>query len=114
MALKKPIKLPNGATGDYIQVGAYSWDRMTKEASAHLVLFASKKQASANPEAPLCLLAKLRLTGAKFDEYLSNEVLEGGGATVIRQLYAAAKVEPLRPGGGITVAELTLADATDA
>lgn len=113
MALQKTITLPNGASGNYIRIGAYTWDRMTREASAHLMLHTSATHAAEHPEASLCLLAKLRLHGSKFDEYLANAVLAGEGVTVIGQLYAAAMSEPLIPGGGFTRAGLDLSDAVN-
>lgn len=113
MALQKSITLPTGATGNYIRIGAYTWDRMTREASAHLVLHTSAAQAAARPDAPLCIIAKVRLAGAKFDAYLGNSILSDAGVNVLRKLYEAAKSEPLQPGGGLTRGELSLSDAAD-
>lgn len=109
MALTKSITLPNGAAGNYIRLSACTWDRTTREASAHLHLFLSSAQAAAAPSNPLCLLAKLRLTGAKFDTYLSHAALEG--TTVAAQIYTAALVEPLNPGAGLTSLDLSDAEA---
>ena len=109
MALQKTITLPNGASGNYIRLGAYTWDRVSRECSAHLLLFTTAAQASSYPSAPLCLIAKLRLTGAKFDEYLGNSALEE--ATAAAQIYAAAKAETLLAGAGLT--SVVLADATN-
>ena len=111
MALQKSITLPNTAAGDYIRLGGYRWDRMTREASAHFHLFGSAAAASINPQSPLCLIAVLRLEGAKFDQYLSNAVLEATEATIAGQLYLAARSEPLIAGGGLTA--VALADAAD-
>lgn len=115
MALQKTIALPNGAAGNYIRVGAYTWDRVTREASAHLLLYASAAYADSAPKSPLCLIAKVRLFGDKFDEYLSTAALDAlvdaGPDPVRDQLYAAAKAEPLIPGGELTA--LSLADAVD-
>lgn len=113
MALQKSITLPNGVTGNYIRIGAHLWDRSTKEASCRLFLFTSAAYAASRPDQPLCLLAVIRLRGAKFDHYLSNTALAGQGVTVLGQCYAAAKAEPLLPGGGLSRAELSLADAVD-
>jgi hypothetical protein len=113
MALKKKITLPSGASGDYISVGAYTWDQITREASAHLMLHASAAQAAARPDAPLCLIAKVRLSGDKFDEYLGKKVLVSKGVTALGQIYEAAKAEELIPGGGLTRDELSLRDAAD-
>lgn len=112
MALRKNIRLPNGAGGDYIRLTFYRWDRAAREASAHFMLYASVAQANAAPNAPLCLIAKLRLAGLKFDEYLANAVLTDN-RSVVAQLYRAAKTEPLVVGGGLTQTELSLSDAAD-
>lgn len=116
MAFRKSISLPNGARGEYIRLGAFTWDRLARQASAHLMLYADASHASCPSAAPLCLIAKLRLAGAKFDAYLSNTVLDAGAATIVGQLYAAAKVEPLIAGGGLPCPALNLppVDLTDA
>ena len=115
MALEKSITLPNGASGNYIRVSFYRWDRDAKEASAHLMLYGSAALATSAPASPLCLIAKLRLGGAKFDEYLGAAALAAlaapGPDPVRDQLYAAAKAEPLLAGGGLTT--VSLADAED-
>jgi len=111
MALSKTITLPNGAAGNYIRLGSYSWDRLTREASAAFLLHTSQALAAAAPSAPLCLIAVLRLNGAKFDAYLSNAALEREGKTVVEAFYDAAKVEPLIAGGELT--SISLADAAN-
>jgi len=118
MALQKTFNLPNGATGNYIQVGPFTSDRVTKTASADFLLFASAAWAAAHPEAPLCVIARLALSGAKWEERLAESVLaeleDAGSNPVVHQFYEAAKAgEPLRAGGGLTQAEATLTDATD-
>ena len=111
MAFKKIVRLPSEAVGTHIRVGYHAIDIIRREATAHLFLYTA---ATTPKHLPLCQIAKVRLMGAKFDEYLSNAVLDAPGATVVRQLYRAAKAEPLLPGEGLTVAQLTLADAEDA
>lgn len=111
MAFQKTTTLPNTAAGNYIRLSAYRWDRLTREASAQFLLFATEAAADAQPKSPLCLVAVLRLEGAKFDEYLSNAALAVEGVTVAGQLYEAAKAETLIAGGGLT--EVDLSDATD-
>lgn len=111
MALQKSIALPNGATGSYIRIGAYTWDRQTNEASAHLMLHTDAAFAESAPNSPLCLIAKLRLNGSKFLQYLGNDALSVEGVTVLGQLYSAAKVEPLLAGAGLTT--IALDDAQD-
>lgn len=117
MALQKSITIENGATGDYIRIGLAPIDWMTREASVHFMLYASEAWRAAHPEAPLCLIAKLRLEGAKFEEWLGEAALaalvDPGADPVRDQLYAAAKVEPLQPGGGLRIDELDLSDAVD-
>lgn len=114
MALEKTFNLPNGATGNYVRIGMHTWDGLAKEASAHLVLHTSAAQRAANPSAHLGLVAKLRLTGQKFDDYLSTtalRALESAGPDPIRdQLYAAAKTESLVAGSGLTSVDLSDAD----
>ena len=111
MALQKTITLPNGASGSYIRVGAYTWDRQTNEASAHFMLHTDAAFAESAPGSPLCLIAKLRLQGDKFIQYLGNDALAVDGVTVLGQFYAAAKIEPLLAGAGFT--SISLADAQD-
>jgi hypothetical protein len=112
MALQKNINLPNSTGGNYIRLGAYRWDRITRECSAHFQLFVSAAAAEAAPKSPICLIGVLRLSGAKFDEYLSNRVLEGEGVTVASQLYLAAKSEPVIAGGELATVDLS--DAVNA
>ena len=115
MALQKIIALPNSASGNYIKVGAFTWDVLTRESSCHLMLFASAAAAASAPAAPLAMIGKLRLNGAKFDQYLSTAALAAlpspGPDPIRDQLYAAAKAEPLVPGAGLTAIDLS--DATD-
>lgn len=113
MALQKSITLPNGATGNYIRLGPYFVDPLVKEASAQLMLHTNAAYAASAPEMPLCMIAKLRLQGAKFDEYLANSVLNVDGVTLAGKLYEAAKAEPIIAGGGLTQAQLDLSDAAD-
>lgn len=120
MALQKHIALPNGTSGNYIRLTFYRWDATRREASAEFMLFASKERAKTQPHAPVCALIKLRLSEAKFDQYLSTEALQAleirGPDPIRDQLYAAVKVEPLIAGGGLTEAELrafNLATAAD-
>lgn len=113
MALQKSITLPNGSTGNYIRLGTYVVDRLSREASAQFMIHGSAALAESAPDSPLCMIAKLRLNGAKFDEYLSSEALAAVGQNIVEQLYVAAKAEPLLAGGGLTQAQLDLSDATD-
>ena len=111
MALQKTIALPSGVSGNYIRLSAYRWDRATREASAMFHLYKDAAQAANAPASPLCLIAKVRLFGAKFDEYLGNAVLGQPGVTVAGQLYEAAKNEPINAGGDLTI--LDLSEAAD-
>lgn len=119
MALQSSVTLSNGVSGNYIRITGFWWDRLAKEASAHFCLYASQSYANSAPDMPLCLVAKLRLNGDKFDQYLSSDALaalENPGQDPIRdQLYSASKVEALQPGGGLTRDDVlfAFAHATD-
>ncbi|PTX95779.1 hypothetical protein [Opitutus sp. ER46] len=116
MALQKSITLPNGATGDYIHISEYARDVDNRYVSCHLNLFTSAAHYASQPapKQPICLIAKLRLSGAKYDAYLSTAALAAVADTedaVRAQLYVAAKVEPLIAGGGLQ--SISLVDALD-
>ena len=103
MALRLPITTRTGAQGDYIQLASYDWNRFEREATAYFRLWASQEASEDPTKLPHGKIACLRLSGAKFDLYLSNEVLEGPEATVVGQLYIALKAgEPFDPGLGFT------------
>lgn len=96
MALQKSFTLPDGREGDYIRVGPYRHDRNTREASVFLQLYRSAAYAESVPALPIVpVFAKLRLMGDRFDAWVSNAALTTSGNTLIKQFYAAAKVEPL-------------------
>ena len=111
MALQKTFTLPNGASGNYVRVGTFALDRLTREASIQFMLHGSAALAESAPDQPLCMIAKLRLGAGKFDEYLADDVLAGVDGNVMAQFYAAAKVEQLIAGGGLTAVDLS--DAED-
>ncbi len=93
MALQKTFTLPSGVSGNYIRLTAHRWDRQAREAVAWFSLYVDAAAATTG-KAPLTpWIAKLWLTGAKFDEYLSNPDLESPG--VLAQLYDASKAEPI-------------------
>ena len=107
MAFQKSLTLPSGATGDYIRVITYRWDRAAREAVALFALYVSAQVAQEGKQALTPYIAKLRLTGAKFDQYLGNSVLNDHHA--ISQLYSAARSEPVSCDFGSDV----FADALD-
>jgi len=115
--LQKTFTLPNQSSGNSIRVRYTHIDLNAREASAHFYLYVS---ASAPKDCPLCLIATLRLTGAKFDEYFSAEALAAlsnpGTDPVRTQFYLAALAnEPVSVGGGITQTEFAdLGGFTDA
>ena len=109
MALKKTIALPSGISGDYIRLTAFRWDRSTTEATANFALYLDAAHAQDGSDYLVPVIAKLRLSGAKFTQYLSAAAL--ADHQVAEQLYAAAKLETLLAGGGLT--SVTLADALD-
>lgn len=90
MALIKSLSLPTGVTAEYFRIVAFNWDRSAREASAHFALYKdAATAASGQPLVPIA--AKLRLYGAKFDEYLGPAALASSGDDVVAQLYTAAK-----------------------
>lgn len=93
MAFSKSLTLPSGATGDYIRVITYRWDRSAREAVALFALYVSQQAAHEGKQPLTAYIAKLRLSGAKFDQYLGNSVLTDHDA--IAQLYVAARAEPV-------------------
>lgn len=93
MALAKSFTLNSGATGDYTRLVTFRWDRSTREAVALFALYVSAAAAQSGKEPLSPFVAKLRLTGDKFDQYLGNPAL--AQADVVAQLYVAAKAEPL-------------------
>lgn len=93
MALQKTFTLPSGVSGNYIRLTAHRWDRQAREAVGWFSLYVDAAAATSG-KAPLTpWIAKLWLTGDKFDAYLSNPELASPG--VLAQLYAAAKAEPI-------------------
>lgn len=93
MAFAKSFTLNSGATGDYTRLITFRWDRSTREAVALFALYVSASTAAAGKEPLSPFIAKLRLTGDKFDQYLGNPAL--ASADVVAQLYVAAKAEPV-------------------
>jgi hypothetical protein len=90
MALEKTINLPSGVSGNYHRMVAFTWERGTRQASAHFALY--KDAATAIAGEPLRpIVAKLRLSGEKFDEYLSAAALAAADGDVVAQLYLAAR-----------------------
>lgn len=93
MAFQKTFTLPSGISGNYSRVTTLRWDRLTREAVAWFSLYLDSAAATSG-KAPIApSFAKLWLTGAKFDSYLSNPELQSPG--VLAQLYVAAKAEPI-------------------
>ena len=93
MALQKSFTLPSGISGNYIRLTAHRWDRQAREAVAWFSLYVDATAAGSG-KAPLNpWIAKLWLTGDKFDQYLGNAELTSPG--ILAQLYVAAKAEPI-------------------
>jgi hypothetical protein len=94
MALKKQVTLPSQAVGEYWRITSFRWDADAREASALIDLYvsAAARQAGASPVRKT--LAKLRLTGADFDAFLSTGALAAADGDVVAQLYLAAKSKP--------------------
>jgi len=109
MALQKTIALPSGVSGNYIRLTSYRWDRSTLEASAIFALYLDAAHAQAGADYLVPVIAKLRLSGDKFTQYLGSTAL--ADHQVAAQLYEAAKDETLLAGGGLT--SIDLSDALD-
>ena len=107
MALQKTLTLPSGVAGNYSRLISYRWDRAAKEAVALFALYLDAAAAASGKQPVTPWIAKLRLTGDKFDLYLGNAALEDHD--VIAQLYMAAKAEPVASDFGQNV----FADAID-
>lgn len=107
MAFQKTLTLPSGVAGNYSRLTTYRWDRASREAVALFALYLDAAAASSGKQPLTPWIAKLRLTGDKFDQYLSNAEL--ADHDVIAQLYAAAKNEPVVCDFGADV----FADALD-
>lgn len=115
MALQKSFLLPDGREGDYVRVGPFTHDRCIREVSVIFQLYRSAAYAESAPGQPIVpILAQLRLTGAKFDQWVSNEALAATGKTLLAQFYAAAKVEYLKANVPPAEGQATIfADALD-
>lgn len=112
MALQKTITRPNSTQGGYIRLRYFNWDDIDRVASGHFYLFATKAARDSQPKEPICLIAKLRLEGDKFDQYLSNAAIAAAKSDHVRQFYVAMKAEQALAGGGLT--SIDLSDAADA
>ena len=94
MALSKQLTHPaTKASGEYIALVAYRWDRSVRECSALFGLFKDAAHAAETNAVPCAIAAKLRLRDEAFDRYFDKK--QADREKVIAQLYAAAKVEPL-------------------
>lgn len=93
MAFQKSFTLNSGASGNYSRLTTYRWDRSVREAVALFALYLDASAAQTGKQPLVPYIAKLRLTDAKFDQYLGNAVLDNHD--VIAQLYLAAKAEPV-------------------
>ena len=107
MAFSKSFTLNSGASGNYVRLTTYRWDRSVREAVALFALYLDANAAQTGKQPLVPYIAKLRLTGATFDQYLGNAVLQDHDA--IGQLYLAAKAEPVISDFGSDA----FADATD-
>ena len=107
MALQKSITFPNGNSGSYLKIGFSRVDDLARDASFHFHLYKDRATRQACPKIPVqARVAKLRLTGDKYDQYLSGTALAAKpGATHTSQAYMAAKTEPL-------ICDIDLKDAT--
>lgn len=90
MALTKTINLPSGITGNYHRVSSFRWDRNAKEASITFSLHLNSAAAELDRAPLLPLVAKFRITGDKFEEFLGNSVLTASQDDIITAIYKAA------------------------
>lgn len=92
MAFQKTFTVRSGAQGNYTRLITYRVDRMTREAVGLFSLFmdSAAAQSGADPLTPW--IAKLRVTGDRFDQYFSSAALD---ADTMANFYRAAKVEPM-------------------
>lgn len=121
MALKKTINLPEGFSAEYWRMMPARIDPEARECSAMIALYVS--QAVTAPVRGR--VAKLRLSGAQYDAWVSKAALvaaAGQGRDLYAQLYLAARAVCQNPSGeghivcdfGNTEAGCTLfADAED-
>lgn len=93
MALQKTFTLSSGVSGNYIRLTANRWDRQAREAVGWFALYVDSAAAQSGKQPLSPFVAKLWLTGAKFDQYLSPAALEK--SDVLAQFYVAAKAEPI-------------------
>ena len=105
--LQKTFTLPNQSTGNSIRIRYTHLDLNAREASSHFYLYTN---ATTPKDCPLCMIAGLRLSGAKFDQYFSAEALAAlsnpGTDQVRTQFYNAALAgEAVSVGGGLTQTE---------
>lgn len=91
MAFQKTFTLPSGVSGNYTRLITYRWDRSVREAVALFALYVDASAASSGKQPLTPFIAKLRLEGSKFDQYLANATLQNHEP--IAQLYEAAKAE---------------------
>jgi hypothetical protein len=93
MALSKSHTLLNGVTVKHYRVMPYYIDYMVRESSACVAAYVNALVPDS--EAAVPVFAQLRLSGDKFDEYLSKAVLSAPDAPdTLTQLYKALKAEP--------------------
>jgi hypothetical protein len=90
MALKKSLTLRSGQTVEYFRVTSFRWDRGTREASAIFAAYKDAEAAQGGADPTLGVIAKLRLTGAAFDQYLSPSTTDP-----VAQIYTAAVACPV-------------------
>ena len=91
MALQKTIQLQSGVSVAYHKLTNYAIDYATRYA-----WFQFSAYIASDSLQPACeVIAKLRLEGSKFDQYLGKGVLATCGKDVNAQAYTASKAEPI-------------------
>jgi len=93
MAFQKTFVLPSGISGNYTRLTAHRWDRQAREAVAWFALYVDAAAAASGKSSLTPFIAKLWLTGNKFDQYVGSAALKS--EDILAQLYVAAKAEPI-------------------
>lgn len=94
MPYKKTLELPCGDTGEHLEIGYFHVDYLAKTSSAHLHLWKTKGHKDRGCPPQHQTVAKIRVDGALFDHYLSDDVIAKAKTSHRDQFYAAAKGHP--------------------
>lgn len=96
MALSKQYTAPDGIPLSHFRLMPGRIDPVAREASFHVAAYVNASVPSNKPAKGYEIFAKLRLTGDKFDLYLSKSALTAAaivGHDIYAVLYLALKIE---------------------